>query len=560
MNDMAGAAALFRPRELLVLTPDGKTRRLALDKDSFTLGRANTNELCYPEDSGLSRQHLAIERDSHGVWTVRDLNSKNGTFVNGARVIEPYLLGPNDRVTAGHLTLEFAEKTSPPDNTVVFVEGAAATVAATTVGVSLAGVQEIQGGAQMRALLRAGRELAGNLPLTELCNLIMNLSIEAVGAARGVLMTLEGEDLVVRAARGEGFRISSTVRDRVIREKASLLVRDARLDEAFAERMSIVQQQIRSMLAVPLQTDDRVIGLIYLDSPHFVHEFTKDDLNLLTVMANVAAIRIEHTRLAEVEQAERMHAKELEQAAEIQRRLLPTRAPELADIDLAGYNAPCRTVGGDYYDFIPYPDGRVALLVGDVAGKGMPAALLMSSLQARVQVLFDEPEDLAKRVTRLNRIITSNCPANRFISFFIAVLDPKTGELTYVNAGHNPPLLVRERGSVETLQSTGLILGILPAAQYEQKTCHLEPGDLVVLFSDGVTEASRADVDEEFGEERLANALTELRHERSQSIIESVNRKLQEFTGGGVPADDITLVVAKRSTDSSSVTTDQIQR
>ncbi len=301
------------------------------------------------------------------------------------------------------------------------------------------------------------------------------------------------------------------------------------------------------MVAVPLQTDDRVIGLIYLDSPHFVHEFTKDDLSLLTVMANVAAIRIEHTRLAEVEQIERMHAKELQQAAEIQERLLPTRAPDVPGIDLAGYNAPCRTVGGDYYDFLTYPDGRVAVLVGDVAGKGMPAALLMSSLQARVQVLFDDPTDLAKLVTRLNRIISSNCPSNRFISFFIGVLDPVSGEFTYVNAGHNPPLLVRRDGAVEKLAGTGLILGILPIAQYEQETCRLEAGDIVVLFSDGVTEACRPDVDEEFGEERLAKILEEFSGSSAKTIIERINARLQEFTEGAPPADDITLVIAKRT-------------
>ena len=547
---MAGVAPTFRPRELLIYTPDGKTRTLALDRDRFTVGRSSASELCYPEDAGLSRQHLALEKVGE-TWTVRDMNSKNGTFVNGNRITEPYSLGPDDRVTAGHLTISFAEKVSPPvTNTVVFVEGASTTSPSTTVVASLQGVlsqeKEIEGGMQMRALIRVGRELSGNLPLSDLFNLIMNLSIEAVGAARGVLMTLEGDELVVRAARGEGFRISSAVRDRVIKEKASLLVRDARLDEAFAGRMSIVQQQIRSMLAAPLQTDDRVIGLIYLDSPHFVHEFTKDDLNLLTVMANVAAIRIEHTRLAEVEQAERMHAKELEQAAEIQRKLLPVNAPSVPGVDLAGYNAPCRTVGGDYFDFLPYPDGRVALLVGDVAGKGMPAALLMSSLQARVQVLFDEPADLAALVTRLNRIINSNCPANRFISFFIGVLDPKTGQLNYVNAGHNPPLLARRDGTVEKLDCTGLILGIMPSARYEQQTVTLQPGDIVVLFSDGVTEASRPDVDEEFGEERLAQAVFKLRDLPAKSIIEAINQQVQEFTVGSPPADDITLVIAKR--------------
>ena len=333
---------------------------------------------------------------------------------------------------------------------------------------------------------------------------------------------------------------------RVIREKTSLLVRDARLDEAFADRMSIVQQQIRSMLAVPLQTDDRVIGLIYLDSPHFIKEFTKEDLSLLTVMANVAAIRIEHTRLAEVEQTERLHAKELEQASEIQRNLLPVTAPEVAGVDLAGYNAACRGVGGDYYDFLPYPDGRVALLVGDVAGKGMPAALLMSSLQARVQVLFDEPTNLAALVTRLNRIISSNCPSNRFITFFIGVLDPKTGELTYVNAGHNPPLVAHADGSVEKLEGTGLILGILPMATYQQGVCRLDPGDAVLLFSDGVTEAVRPNADEEFGEEQLAQVLAGLRDQTAESIITAINQKVDDFTGGAPPADDITLVVAKR--------------
>jgi sigma-B regulation protein RsbU (phosphoserine phosphatase) len=434
---MAAIAPQQGVRELLIHTPDGKTRSLQLDRDRFSLGRSSSNELCYADDAGLSRQHLVLERKGED-WVLRDLGSKNGTFVNGNRIAEPLTLGPNDRVTAGHLILEFADKITAPSNTVVFVESNAATPVSTTVMTSLEGLlsdeKEIESGGHMKALIRAGRELAGHMPLAKLFELIMDLSIEAVGAARGVLMTLEENELVVQAAKGEGFRISSAVRDQVILEKRSLLVRDARLDQAFADRMSIVQQQIRSMLAVPLQTDNRVIGLIYLDSPHFVHEFTKDDLNLLTVMANVAAIRIEHARLAEVEQAEKMLAKELEQAAQIQRRLLPASAPQVPGLDLAGYNTPCRTVGGDYYDFLTYPDGRVAMFVGDVAGKGMPAALLVSSLQARVQVLFDEPDGLAANVTRLNRVIKSNCPENRFITFFIGILDPRTGEMRYCNA------------------------------------------------------------------------------------------------------------------------------
>jgi phosphoserine phosphatase RsbU/P len=556
--DMAGVAAKFIPRELLIHTPDGATRPLALERERYTLGRSSANELCYPEDAGLSRQHLALEKDGD-TWLVRDLGSKNGTFVNGVRITSPYPLGKNDRVTAGHIAMDFGENSLPPpsDHTVIFIEGVTPTASvSTTVATSLKGVlsqeKEIEGGPQMRALIRAGRELAGNMPLAELFKLIMNLSVEAVGATRGVLMTIEGKELVVQAALGEGFRISNTVRDRVIKEKTSLLVRDARLDEAFADRMSIVQQQIRSMLAVPLQTDDRVIGLIYLDSPHFIKEFSKDDLSLLTVMANVAAIRIEHTRLAEVEQAERLHAKELDQAAEIQRSLLPVTVPIVAGVDLAGYNAACHGVGGDYYDFLPYPDGRVGMLVGDVAGKGMPAALLMSSLQARVQVLFDDPTNLAALVTRLNRIITANCPSNRFITFFIGVLDPKTGELKYVNAGHNPPLVAHADGTVEKLEGTGLILGILAMATYQQGVCQMGPGDALLLFSDGVTEPVAPDGDEEFGEERLAQVLAGLRDQSAEEIIASINQRVDDFTQSAPPADDITLVVVKRLAGSGS--------
>ena len=555
---MQGSARTGLTRELIVTTLDGRTRTVGLDHDSITLGRSSANELCYADDAGLSRQHLTIERNGDS-WTVRDMGSKNGTMVNGQRLSKPHTLRPRDRVSAGHLTLEFADMSGlAAARTVVFVEGADINpvLSTGTVVTSLEGLISDDGevlgpgmldsAPQLRALIRAGRELAGHQPLEELFQVIMQLSIDAVGATRGILMTLEGGELVMQAARGDGFRISTTVRDHVLNGKASMLVRDANLDQALTGKTSIVEQQIRSILAVPLQTNDKVIGLIYLDSPHFVHEFTREDLNLLTVMANVAAIRIEHARLAEVEANERVFAKELEQAAEIQRGLLPAVEPNVAGVELAGFNVACHTVGGDYYDFIPYPDGRVALLVGDVAGKGMPAALLMSSLQARVQVLFEEPTDLSALVMRLNRAISSNCPNNRFITFFIGVLDPKSGEMVYCNAGHNPPILAHRDGTVERLSSGGLIMGILPNAQYEQKTCKLEPGDVVVLFSDGVSEACQPAADIEFGEDRLADIVAEMRGLPAKAILDNLSQRLMAWIGDAPASDDITLVVARR--------------
>ena len=227
-------------------------------------------------------------------------------------------------------------------------------------------------------------------------------------------------------------------------------------------------------MAVPLQTNDRVIGLVNVDSRSFARPFTPDDLDLLTVLANVAAIRIENQRLALVEHQKQLISRDLEQAAEIQRRLLPHQAPAVPGYELAGHNLPCRTVGGDYFDFFPYDDGRIGLVLGDVSGKGMPAALLMTALKGGVQVLLGEaPDDVAKLMSRLDRVVAANFPRNRFVSFFFGLLDPASGELIYCNAGHNPPFLLRADGSMERLPTCGTILGIFPDVGYEVKRCRL---------------------------------------------------------------------------------------
>jgi serine phosphatase RsbU (regulator of sigma subunit) len=331
----------------------------------------------------------------------------------------------------------------------------------------------------------------------------------------------------------------------VLLEKASILVRDAQLDDAFKGRMSIVEHRVHTMMAAPLQTNDRIIGLIYVDSPSILRQFQGDDLNLLTVMANVAAIRIEHARLAEIEQAERMLQRDLAQAAEIQRRMLPEKAPHVPGADLAGYNAPCRTVGGDYFDFFSYPSGKVALALGDVSGKGMPASLMMMGLQARVQVLAEDTGDLSGLMTRLNKITCANCPSNRFVTFFFSVLDPATGDLAFCNAGHNPPIVIRASGGAEMLEGGGPVLGILPVACYWEQHARLEPGDMLVLYSDGVTEATNPG-EQEYGEERLIALVSSLRSQAAAEIVNAVTRDVARWVSGAAPADDVTLIVAKR--------------
>lgn len=391
----------------------------------------------------------------------------------------------------------------------------------------------------VRVLFRATRELVGHRPLEELFPLILDLSIEAVGAERGVLMAYENGHLTAKAVHGEGFRISTTVRDRVLVDKSSVLVKDMQQEEAFRLQQSISAQNIHTMMAVPLQTDDRVIGLIYVDSRLFVRQFHEDDLNLLTVLANVAAIRIEQERFAKLE-------RENEQAAKIQRGILPARAPQLPGLDVAGHNAPCLTVGGDYYDYLCYGDGKLGLVLGDVAGKGMAAALLMSNLQARVQILAEQPGELAAFMTRLDKSIAAQCPRNRFITFFFGVVDPATGRLDYCNAGHNPPLLVRADGTVETLETSGTVLGMLPELGYTQQSAQLGPGDMLAVFSDGVTEASGRSA-EEFGESRLAEVLLAHREEPAAAAVEAVLARLDDWTGPAPAEDDVTLVVLRRT-------------
>jgi sigma-B regulation protein RsbU (phosphoserine phosphatase) len=545
------------PRELLIQGPDGQVNTIELDSGRLAVGRSSAVELSFPEDAGLSRQHFAFEGEGDD-WTVQDLGSKNGTFVNNIPLKAKLILKPGDRITAGHLTIVYSPDAKGPDLGVVVFEGEEDSTSPTssTVVTSLEGALSNQtmmlerGGAKasapLQALLRAGQELSANRPLPELFPVILNLAIEAVNAQRGVVMILEGDTLVARAHKGEGFRISTAVRDRVIREKTSILVRDAQLDDAFKSRMSIVEQKVHTMMAVPLQTNDRIIGLIYLDSPFVLREFTKEDLSLLTVMANVAAIRVESARLAEVEQAERIMKRDLTQAAEIQRGILPETAPKVPGLQLAGFNAPCRTVGGDYYGFVSYPSGRVGLALGDVSGKGMAAALMVMAFEARLRVLVEDTENPATLVMRLNKITCANCPSNRFITFFFSVLDPATGNLAFANAGHNPPILVRTSGEVEMLDGGGPVLGVLAIAPYSEQQARLGPGDLLVVYSDGVTEAANI-AEEEYGEERLIEVLKRRRTDSSDTIVNAVMESLNQFTSGAPQADDITLVVAKRA-------------
>ena len=269
------------------------------------------------------------------------------------------------------------------------------------------------------------------------------------------------------------------------------------------------------------------------------------ELEFLYALGTLAASAIRNTFLIEA-QIERQHLeRELQQARQIQQRLLPRRLPEVPGVELAACALPSQEVGGDYYDVLREPDGSLRLAIADVAGKGMAAALLMANLQACLHVLVPLESTLEQSTAQINRVVCENTEADRFITFFQARYTPSTRQLAYVNAGHNPPILLRASGRVERLSRGGLLLGVLPDVRYEAERLSLAPSDLLVLFTDGVTEAMGPG-DEPFGEDRLLACLQAHRHASARAIVEAVRQAVEQFTGRPANSDDdFTLVVLK---------------
>ncbi|MBL8231533.1 MAG: SpoIIE family protein phosphatase [Bryobacterales bacterium] len=538
---------------LQVRSVSGELRQVVLDK-TVRLGRDSSCELFCPEDIGLSRQHLAIE-GSGETWSIRDLGSKNGTYVNGERIAGSRRLKTGDSIHASRTQIVVGTEEKPKDH--VLFDPSPSTNVGGTVVVQLKDLldgpdsasealpkESRQWETPAQALLRAGRELVGGRPLEDLFPVILDLALEAVNAERGALFTTEGDNVVLQASRGGQFRISTAVREQVLKEKASLLIQNAFEDQLLQHRESIILQGIRSLMAVPLQTEDRVIGFIYVDGNTFRRRFSPSDLNLLTVMANVAAMRIEHARLAQVEQAEQRMRLEVDQAAEIQRSHLPSEAPAVPGYLIAGAAHACHTVGGDYFDYLPLADGRTALVVADVAGKGLPAALMMMNLQARAHAIAETCKDLAEFATRLNRSLIPHCPRNKFITLFVCAAGAN-GEIAYCNAGHNPPLLIRGTGEIVQLKDGGAVLGLLPQVRYGEGKVQMRTGDLLVLYTDGITEAENP-AEEEFDTERLAAAVGANRAAEPAELVETALQAVRDWTEGAPASDDRTLLIVRR--------------
>ena len=563
--------------ELIVKYPDRAPDRFPLGRLRITLGRSARNDLCIP-DPFASRVHAEVRREGEDYY-LQDLGSANGTLYNGGAVAGTVPLTPGGRIQIGETEIVFDDgtynssmgatmitdnsSTSLPEATIALASGDRTTSGlleaiegARTKPEESVVARVAREGDLLALISKVGITLLSSSTLEQTLEQIVSLVFEAVPADRCLLMMRDdaNQELRVAVARlrdrvgevGE-IRVSRNVMDEVVIRGKSVLTSDAQHDPRFASG-TVVLQGVRSVLAVPLGVSEKVFGIIYADSPIAEGRFTEDHLKVLTTLASVAAIRVENARLVEARFQQERLERELQLAMEIQQRFQPTAPPVVAGYEFQGISFPCYEIGGDYYDFIKRDDGRLVIALGDVSGKGTAAALLMSSLHAAIHAQTGSHDTLVETISAVNRYLAENIPPNRFVTLFYAELDPESGALSFLNAGHNPPLIVHAAGTVEQLASGGLPLGIKADADYREGRTTMQMGDVLCIYSDGVTEAASPN-GEEFGPTRLYEVVSRNVDASAAGIRDRIESALTKFSQGTQAADDITLVIVKRQAE-----------
>jgi len=303
-------------------------------------------------------------------------------------------------------------------------------------------------------------------------------------------------------------------------------------------------QKLNGFLLVPLIHQENLVGILVLGQKITRTTFTTEEMTILSVLSNQAAIALENGRLhQEIIEKQRME-EELFLAREIQQNLLPCDHPENENFELVGYNLPSREVGGDYYDFISLDEHRIGIAIGDISGKGIPAAMLMSNLQAALRISALQTQNTSKVIKQLNIHITRTTSPEKFATFFYSVFDIHNFTLEYTNAGHNFPILWHRSGTYSSLRQGGIVIGVMKDAVYRSNRVTLKPGDFLVMYTDGVTEAVNP-YDEVFGEQRLIHVLGKTTQQSAKGIMETVLNAVIDFTHGHLQSDDLTLVVLK---------------
>jgi sigma-B regulation protein RsbU (phosphoserine phosphatase) len=394
---------------------------------------------------------------------------------------------------------------------------------------------------ELNTLFEIGRRFVGTLEADEVLKLFSYAMMGQLMLTRYlIVLRRPGGDVV--HARGISVAEPNQWRGEAFWELLASLDEPLRIEAG--GRGPLAEYGLQAV--VPIRKEDVTHGFVGLGARPAGHPFTDDELAFAGALANQAIVALENAWLIEETIEKRRLEEELAIASAIQSRLFPKRLPEVAGYRLAARSTPTRHVGGDYYDAIELGDGRVLIAIADVSGKGVPAALLMSNVQASLRALCGPRMDLAANASRINDIIYSNTDFNKYATFFYGILDPERHELAYTNAGHNPPMLVRASGEIETLEAGGLPVGLMPGSAYESAAVDVRPGDVLVLYTDGVSEAADTG-NEEYGTERLERLAREGAALEPGELLDRVYDDVFAFSAGMPQGDDITMMILKRS-------------
>lgn len=396
--------------------------------------------------------------------------------------------------------------------------------------------------------------IASTQSLTEVVNLIIQKCVKHLKVEQGAVMLLDEQDpskplhTIVRKQDSQAnvlpYRLNNQLVGWMIKNKTALLINELARDHRFRD-IGDLELSIRSLLSVPLILKGRMIGLIAVFNKKEDAMFSADDLRLLSIIATQSAQVIENARLYQEEQALLKLQEEMRMAREIQINLLPTTPPKIPGYDIAARTIPAKEVGGDYFDFLQLNDHLLAFGVGDVSGKGMPAALLMANLQATLRGQVAAGVSCHICIEKSNTLLFHGTDSTKFATLFFGILDSKTNELFYCNAGHDFPFLFRTNKTVDRLKTGGVVLGFVPHFSYNEDRIAINLGDVLLLNSDGITEAMNQR-EEEFGEQRLMKIMQANLNRSAEQMIQSIIKEVLEYSKGVPQLDDMTLLVMKR--------------
>lgn len=538
--------------EVTVYSPLFSPFRHPLEGEAVSIGRASDCSIPI-KDRYLSRKHAEIIAVGE-TWMLKDLGSANGTYLNGNRVERDETLKGGDRIRLGDTEIVFETNERNTDRLLAVAE----TNASPTIAIAVHDISdrpEEQDVSRLQTLTLLARELIEDRPMEELFGFIVDRVMEHLRPSRAAIALLgsDGRSFTKVEVRRQDLTdsseltISHTLLADIVEEKKALAFIDVAMDDKLSRAQSIIMQGIHSILCAPLMIGNAVVGVLYVDYLFTHRAISEEDVRLVAQIGRFAAIKLETTRLREEAIQKRIMDEELRTASMIQRRLLPESPKGIQGWTFVGRNQPCRTVSGDYYDFALRPDGNVYFVIGDVSGKGVTAGLMMAGLQVAFRIFSKSDPDPATLVKQLNVTLKENLPQSKFVTLFLGRLNTNTGSVEYVNAGHTPPLWLRNGQAVELVESD-LLLGVVARAEFVNRTLQLAPGDSLVLYTDGVTEARNAD-DIDLDAILLGKALTPLHGSDAATITDALHETVLAHVGGDPECldDDVTLLVVSRA-------------